>query len=251
MKDVFKELAPQFRILKKNILDYQREIEKAKKAAEREARRAATAATRAARGRGHGRGRGRITGNRGGTRGRGGRGTGAAAGGTGTDADDSDSEPSGATESSGSSSDTSTVSEGEIPIPRSRRECPVRVIRGRHEEVAEDERIQPVERERPHPRPLMRSRPPESQDIGEVEAEESNDMIDGPGALQGESSQGRAVGPEVRVGLVPEVMENGLEVQGRDIEVPAMVQSGEIETMAGPSRRRNPRRGVQLDTTNT
>ena len=34
MKDVFKELVPQFRILKKNILDYQREIEKAKKVAE-------------------------------------------------------------------------------------------------------------------------------------------------------------------------------------------------------------------------
>ena len=122
MKDVFKEVAPRFRILKKNILDYQREIEKAKKAAEREARRAATVAARAARGRG--RGRGRITGNRGGTRGRGGRGrggrgTGAAAGGTGTDADDSDSEPFGATESSGSSSNPSTVSEGEIPIPRS------------------------------------------------------------------------------------------------------------------------------------
>ena len=34
MKDVFKELVPQFRILKKSILDYQREIEKAKKVAE-------------------------------------------------------------------------------------------------------------------------------------------------------------------------------------------------------------------------
>lgn len=81
MKDVFKELALQFRILKKNILDYQREIEKAKKAAEQEARRAATAAARATRS--HGRGRSRITGNRGGMRGRGGRGTGAAVGGTG------------------------------------------------------------------------------------------------------------------------------------------------------------------------
>ena len=62
MKDVFKELAPRFRVLKKNILDYQREIEKAKKVAEREARRAATAAARVARGRG--RGCSRITGHR-------------------------------------------------------------------------------------------------------------------------------------------------------------------------------------------
>ena len=61
-------------------------------------------------------------------------------------------------------------------------------------------------------------------------------MIDGLGDLQVESSQGHAVGPEVRIGLVPEVMENGLEVQGRDIEVSVMVKSGVIETMAGPSR---------------
>ena len=78
--------------------------------------------------------------------------------------------------------------------------------------------------------------PPKGQDIGEVETEESNDMINGLGDLQVESSQGHAVGPEVRIGLVPDVMENGLEVQGRDIEVSVMVKSGEIETMAGPSR---------------
>ena len=259
MKDVFKEVAPRFRILKKNILDYQREIEKAKKVAEREARKAATAAARAAWGRGRGRSHGRITGNRGGARGRGGRGRGAAAGGAGTDADDSDSEPLEPTESSGSSSNTSTVSEGEIPMPRSRRERPIRVIRGHHKEVAEDERIQPAEqlRPRPHPRPHPRmcNRPPESQDIREIEAEESSDMDvvedDRPEALQAESGQGCAVGPEVRIGLVPGVMEDGLEMQGRDVGVPAKLQSGGIETMAGPSRRRNPRRGVQLDTTNT
>ena len=55
----------------------------------------------------------------------------------------------------------------------------------------------------------------------------------------------------MRIGLVSGVMENDLEMQDRDIEVPVMVQSGEIETVAGPSRRRNPRCGVQLDTTNT
>ena len=101
----------------------------------------------------------------------------------------------------------------------------------------------------------MRNCPPESRDIGEVEAEESSDMDvvedDRPEALQAESGQGCAVGPEVRTGLVPGVMEDGLEMQGRDMGVPAMLQSGGIETMAGPSRRRNPRCGVQLDTTNT
>jgi hypothetical protein len=47
-----------------------------------------------------------------------------------------------------------------------------------HEEVAEDERIQLVERERPppRPRPRMHNRPPESQDIREVKAEQSGDM---------------------------------------------------------------------------
>ena len=101
----------------------------------------------------------------------------------------------------------------------------------------------------------MRNCPPESRDIGEVEAEESSDMDvvedDRPEALQAKSGQGCAVGPEVRTGLVPGVMEDGLEMQGRDMGVLAMLQSGGIETMAGPSRHRNPRCGVQLDTTNT
>jgi hypothetical protein len=34
MKDVFKEAAPRFKVLKKTILDYQKEVEKAKKVAE-------------------------------------------------------------------------------------------------------------------------------------------------------------------------------------------------------------------------
>jgi hypothetical protein len=40
---------------------------------------------------------------------------------------------------------------------------------------------------------------------------------DGPGALQAKSGQGCAVGPEVRICLVPGVMEDGLEVQGRNM----------------------------------
>jgi hypothetical protein len=248
MKDVFKEAAPQFRVLKKNILDYQKEIEKAKKVAEQEARKAATAAAWA---------RGRGTGNRGGRRGRGvtparGRGRGApVAGGAGATADDLDSgsEPLGMTESSRSSSDSDSdsdsESEAEVPIPRSCRQRPIRVIQGRHEGVGE---VEGNERVQPRPRPRMRNHPPESQDAGEdreVEAPESGgvDAIggDGPGTLRDEGGQGHVLGPEVGINLVPTVVEGGLETRNRDIEVPAMVQSGEIETEVGPARRRNPR----------
>jgi hypothetical protein len=121
MKDVFKEAAPQFRVLKKNILDYQKEVEKVKKAAECEARNAAKVAAWA---------RGRGMGNRGDTRSRGMRGRGRrrgrcapVAGGpsAGADNSDSDSEPIRMTELSGSSSSSDSESEAKIPIPRSRR----------------------------------------------------------------------------------------------------------------------------------
>ena len=89
MRDVFKEAAPRFKALKKNIVDYHKTTEKARKVAEREARKAAAAVARAARARGRGQARGTRGGRRGGTRGMRGRG-GAARGGIG--ADDSDSE---------------------------------------------------------------------------------------------------------------------------------------------------------------
>ena len=47
MKNVFKEAVPQFKILKKTILDYQKEAKKAKKVAKQEARKAATATAQA------------------------------------------------------------------------------------------------------------------------------------------------------------------------------------------------------------
>jgi hypothetical protein len=56
MKDVFKEAAPRFKVLKKNIADYQRVLEKEKKAAERAAKTAAAAEAKALRARGRGRG---------------------------------------------------------------------------------------------------------------------------------------------------------------------------------------------------
>jgi len=130
MKDVFKEAARQFKVLKKNILDYQKEIKNAKKVAERDVKKAAAAAARAARAHGH------ITGNRGGRRGRG-RGAAAASSvNVGTDDLDLDLELFRMTESSESSSNSDSESEADIPIPRSRRQCPVWVIQGHCEEAS-------------------------------------------------------------------------------------------------------------------
>ena len=42
IKDVFKEVAPQFKVLKKGILDYYKEIEKANKVAEHEVKKLST-----------------------------------------------------------------------------------------------------------------------------------------------------------------------------------------------------------------
>jgi hypothetical protein len=159
MKEVFKEVAPWFKILKKNILDYQKALEKAKKAAERDARKAATAAARA-----HGRARGTRAGRRGGRTGVRGRGT-AVVGGAGAVADDSDSEPFEATESSESGSESDSESEAEIPVQRSRRQRPVRVIQERCDVAAVGvvEQAAVVEDEmdgcpeQPQPRPQPRS----------------------------------------------------------------------------------------------
>ncbi len=49
MKDIFKEAVPRFKVLKKNIADYQKALEKEKKAVEREAKAAAAAEARALR----------------------------------------------------------------------------------------------------------------------------------------------------------------------------------------------------------
>jgi hypothetical protein len=244
--------ALQFKVLKKNILDYQKEIEKARKVAECEAKKAAAAATRAARA------HGRVTGNRGGRRGRGrgvrGRGRGAAAASSanaGTDDSDLDLEPDRGTVSSGSSSDSDSESEADIPMPRSCRQCPVRVIQGHREEVAEDKRNKPPEQVRP--RPHMLHCPLEMRDVGEVEAFSDANAVGGgnePETLRDGGGE-HAIYPEVRTDLVPGVTEGSLEAQGQGIEAPSMVQSGENENQAGPLRRRNPRSGKQSDTTDT
>ena len=49
IKNVFKEAAPWFKVLKKNILNFHKEIERAKKVVEHEAKKATAAAERATR----------------------------------------------------------------------------------------------------------------------------------------------------------------------------------------------------------
>ncbi|KAF8327657.1 hypothetical protein F5887DRAFT_1083703 [Amanita rubescens] len=257
MKDVFKEAAPRFKVLKKSILDYHKQIEKAKqvaerasKKAEREAKKAAVAAEKAARA------RGRVRGNRGGGRG-GGRGRGRSTrgrgadmvGGASTQIDDSDRgrESSGTPESSETSSDSDSESDAEVLIPRSRRQRPVRVIQGWCEEAgAEQERSQRTQpRPRPRPLPHMRSPPLETGDDGGAEISHIVDAEVGcqnePEVLQ-EDTREQAASPKSRINFVPRVLEDDLEAESRSLEARLMVQSTEIETRVDPPRRRNPRR---------
>ena len=238
MKDVFKEAAPRFKVLKKAILDYHKAIEKVKKVAEREAKKAAATVARAARA--HSRVRGTRGARRGG--GRGSRGRGAAAmTGAGAEGEDSDSEGLGTSESSGSSSNTDSESEAEIPIPRSRRQRPIRVIQGRNEEHAVGEGAQheilentiPQPTERPRPRPHMRNRPVEIQGVEGVPAAAATDTE----VLQDQDEPECAISIEVGVALVPSVIEDRLEAEDEGIEVLLMMQRGENEAEAGPTRR--------------
>ena len=253
MKDILKEAAPRFKVLKKNILDYHKEIEKARKVAEREAKKAAAAAIRAERARGRGRGtRGGRRGVRRGARGRGAEPVREA----GVGVDDSDSESTGTAELSERDSDSDSESEAEIPIPRSRRERPVRVIQGRHEglavremdgeSAARDEGNQRTER--PRPRPLMRNHIPEIRDEGEVGT--SGDIISTGERSEADLEQEEFgcehdIGTKCDANLVPRMMEGGLGIQVEGIEVAPTMQSGDVEPQVGPSRRRNPRRGKQ------
>jgi hypothetical protein len=154
-----KEAAPQFKVLKKNILDYYKKINKAKKVieheakkAKHEAKKAAVAAKRAVRAHGCTRGtRARAR-----ARGRGARGRdmgvedGASAR---MDNADSGLESSGTPESSESSSSSDSESKAEIPIPRSHQQHPVHVIQGCCEEATDQERSQHTEQPQPHPCP--------------------------------------------------------------------------------------------------
>ena len=183
MKDVFKEAALRFKVLKKNITDYQKALEKEKKAAEREAKAAAAAEARALRARGRGRA---MRGRRGRGRAGRGRGTGVARGG-----DDDLSSTSNNNEGTGSSgSNSSSESEAEIPIPRSRRQRPVQLIRARIEAAAAaaDDTNQPDEADlppaaaaaQPHPRPRMLCWPANTGDVEPVgETLEEVEVADG------------------------------------------------------------------------
>jgi hypothetical protein len=100
----------------------------------------------------------------------------------------------------------------------------------------------------------MRNRPLSSEDAAAVEAAESsnaNDLaVDGIQAERDEGDKGEAVGANIRIDLVPNVMEGGLDAQGGGVEASATVQSEDVDSQAGPQRRRNPRRGKQSDTIN-
>ena len=242
--------------MKKNILDSEKAVEKAKKVAEREAKKAATAAARA---------RGRGRGSRGGRRGRGTRGRGRGALDAGTIVDNSDlATESFGSGSSGSSSNSESESEAEIPIPRSRRQRPVRVIQGHraHSAAAEEERIemgqpseqvQPRPRPRPCPRPRMPNRPSESQGIGKDVEVPASSAVGGDESVmvQGESGQRNTVGQDLGNNLVSVVVDDGFEGQEGGIEVTARVRSEDIDAQVAPPRRRNLRRGNQSDATKT
>ena len=76
-------------------------------------------------------------------------------------------------------------------------------------------------------------------------------IVNQPGTLHDVGGEGHTIGLEVGTGWVPGVMVDGFEVQDEGIEVPVMVQLNKLVTQVGPPRRQYPRRGKQLDTTNT
>jgi hypothetical protein len=148
MKDIFKEAVPWFKVLKKNIVDYQKALEKEKKAAECEANAAEAAEARALRAWGCGRG------TRGGGRVWGrvvwGRATEVATG--GDDDLSSSSNNDGGTGSSGSGSDSGSESEEEIPILQLCWQCPIWLIQACQEVVVPaDNKNQPNDPDLPPP----------------------------------------------------------------------------------------------------
>jgi hypothetical protein len=72
----------------------------------------------------------------------------------------------------------------------------------------------------------------------------------GEEASQEGGGQEHASSPEIRTNLVPEVLGVDFKTQERRIEVPLMVQSGEIENQVEPPRLQNPRHGNASDTPN-
>jgi hypothetical protein len=164
MKDVFKELAPHLKVLKKTITLFYQNLEKEKKAAERvrkaDERRAKKAAAdaekMARRGRGRGRGRGQSRG-RGGGRGR------AADSRLESEGSDDALEPASSSQESSSEPGSSSASEAEALSPRPRTR-PIRVIRPtwRAAEAAqdhiEDEGDAPEAHQRPRSRSPLRAR---------------------------------------------------------------------------------------------
>ena len=142
MKDIFKEVAPQFKVLKNNITDYQKVLKKEKKATECEAKATASAEARVLRAQGCGRG------TRGGGRRQGRAAQGQAAGvvaGVGDNDMSLSPDNDGGTGSSGSGSDSGSESEVEIPILQLRQPRPVRLIQAHQEAVVAADHHHPAE----------------------------------------------------------------------------------------------------------
>ena len=165
-------------------------------------------------------------------------------------------------ESPESSSDSDSESKAEILIPRSHQQSPVWVIQGRREDDTEQGRGQLTEQPQPQPRPQPRpcpcphicQQPPETGDVGEAEISSIADAVGNQGGLEamGEAdAPEQVVHPEADTNEVPRNMEDGLEAGDGSAGVQLTTQSGEIEAQVDPPRRRNPRRGKQVDTTKT
>jgi hypothetical protein len=97
--------------------------------------------------------------------------------------------------------------------------------------------------------------PPKTQDAREIEASSDTSVVSvrggrcEPEALHegGEWEWDR--GPETSINLVPGVMEDCLDAQDTDVEMPLTTQSGQMETQADPPRCQNPRCRKLSDTT--
>ena len=70
-------------------------------------------------------------------------------------------------------------------------------------------------------------------------------------ALEEADTPEQVIHPEADTNEVPGNMEDGLEAGDSSAGVQLTMQSGEIEAQVDPPRRRNPRRGKQVDTTKT
>jgi hypothetical protein len=99
----------------------------------------------------------------------------------------------------------------------------------------------------------MLQRPPETWDARKIEALSDASVGGGqcePEALHkgGERKWKWDMGPETGINLISGVMKDGLDAQDTGVEMPLMMQSGQMETQADPPRHQNSRHGKPSDT---